>query len=120
MKQPSGSKKMRSKSFIQFTIAAMLLGASLTPVIAADAVNPNSAKAQQMIEKAEAARKQASSVGGEWRDTADLIEQAKTTLAKGDTVAAMKLAAEAHKQGVLGYQQAVSQQQLHMPPYLKY
>ncbi len=101
-------------------IAAMLLGAGLAPVIAADAVDPNIAKAQQMIDKADEARKQAASVDGEWRDTAKMIEQAKASLAKGDAVDAMKIAAQAHKQGVLGYQQAVSQQQLRMPSYLKY
>ena len=112
---------MRIKFFLQLTIAALLLGVSLTPVMAADAADPNLAKAQQMIDKAEAARKQAASVDGEWRDTAEMIEQAKADLAKGQVVAAMKLAAEAHKQSVLGYQQAVSQQHdLKMPSYLHY
>jgi hypothetical protein len=111
---------MRIKSFLQFTIAALLLGASLTPVLAADATDSNVAKAQQMIEKAEAARKQAASVDGEWRDTGKIIDEAKAELAKGQVVTAMKLAAEAHKQGVLGYQQAVSQRELKMPSYLHY
>jgi hypothetical protein len=111
---------MRIKFFLQITVAALLLGASLAPVVAADAANPNVAKAQQMIEKAEAARKQAASVDGEWRDTAKIIKQAEEELANGEVVSAMKLAAEAHKQGVLGYQQAVSQRELKMPSYLHY
>jgi hypothetical protein len=111
---------MRIKSFLRFTIAALLLGASLAPIMAADASDPNIAKAQQMIEKAEAARKQAASVDGEWRETAAMIEQAKSELTKGEVAASMKLAAEAHKQGVLGYQQAVSQRELKMPSYLHY
>ena len=111
---------MRIKFILQFTIAALLIGTSLAPALAADAADPNVAKAQQMIDKAEAARKQADSVGGEWRDTAEMIETAKTELSKGQVVTAMKLAAEAHKQGVLGYQQAVSQRELKMPSYLHY
>ena len=111
---------MRIKSLLQLTVAALLFGASLAPVLAADETDPNLAKAQQMIEKAEAARKQAASVDGEWRDTATMIDEAKAELAKGQVVAAMKLAAEAHKQGVLGYQQAVSQRELKMPSYLHY
>jgi hypothetical protein len=111
---------MHIKSFLQLTVAALLLGASLAPALAVDAADPNVAKAQQMIEKADAARKQAASVNGEWRDTGKMIKQAKAQLAKGEVVAAMKLAAEAHKQGVLGYQQAVSQRELKMPSYLHY
>jgi hypothetical protein len=49
-----------------------------------------------------------------------MIEQAKSELTKGEVAASMKLAAEAHKQGVLGYQQAVSQRELKMPSYLHY
>jgi hypothetical protein len=108
------------KSFLRITVAASLLGASLAPVMAADAADPNVAKAQQMIEKAEAARKQAASVDGEWRDTASIIKKAQAKLAEGDVVNAMKLAAQAHKEGVLGYQQAVSQRELKMPSYLRY
>jgi len=111
---------MRIKYLLQITVAALLLGASLAPVLAADSADTNTAKAQQMIEKADAARKQAASVGGEWRDTGKMIKQAKEELAKGEVVAAMKLAAEAHKQSVLGYQQAISQRKLTMPSYLHY
>jgi hypothetical protein len=106
---------------------AALLGGCLTTALAdsnkmADpkAMNPQIAKAEQMITDADAARKKAASVQGEWRDTGKLIKEAQSALKNGDTVKAMKLAAEAHKQGVLGYQQATSQAQLHMPSYLNY
>ena len=109
---------MRIKLFAQFMILAMLLGGSVSTLALADEVGV--AKAQKIIADAEFARKKAASVKGEWRDTGALIDEAKAALEKGDTVAAMKLAAQAHKQGVMGYQQAMSQQALHMPPYLKY
>ena len=73
-----------------------------------------------MINDAEMARKKAAKVEGEWRDVGKFIKQAKKALAKGDYVTAMKLAAKAHKQSVLGYRQAISQRELKMPSYLKY
>jgi hypothetical protein len=78
------------------------------------------ALAQKMIEDADKARKKAASVEGEWRDTGKILKKAKAALKKGDTVTAKKLAAQAHKQGVLGYQQAMSQTELKLPSYLKY
>ncbi len=73
-----------------------------------------------MINDAEKARKKAASVEGEWRDTGKMIKKAQAALKKGDAVNAMKIAAQAHKQGVLGYQQAVAQKELRMPSYVKY
>ena len=87
---------------------------------ASPGVDPNIAKAQSMIDDADKARKKAASVDGEWRDTGMMIKEAQAALKQGDYVTAMKLAAQAHKQGVLGYQQAMSQKELHMPSYLKY
>jgi hypothetical protein len=111
---------MRVRSYLSVAILALFFTSGLAPAVAADTAESNQAKAQAMIEKAEQARKKADSVNGEWRDTGKLVKQAKSALDKGETVKAMKLAAEAHKQSVLGYQQAVSQQQLQLPSYLRY
>jgi hypothetical protein len=111
---------MQNNFYLPLLFAALLFTTGSFPVFATDAADPNTIKAQQMIEKAEAAQKKAGSVGGEWRDTAKMIKQAKAKLAKGDAVAAMRFAAQAHKQAALGYQQATSQQQLKMPSYLRY
>lgn len=114
---------MRIKSLL----LAVLLGGCLTTAQAdhhmkanAGMADPNQEKAQVMIDNAEKARKKAASVEGEWRDTGKKIKQAQAALKKGDTVNAMKLASQAHKQGVLGYQQATAQKELRMPNYVKY
>ncbi len=114
---------MQIKSITQRMILAVLLTGYLSTTVAADtaqATDPRVAKAQQMIAAADQARKKAASVEGEWRDTGKMIKKAQAALKKGDTVTAMKIAAKAHKQGVLGYQQAVAQRELRMPSYLKY
>lgn len=77
-------------------------------------------KAQQMINDADAARKKAASVDGEWRDTGKIIKKAQKALDSGKITDAMKLASAAHKQGVLGYQQAMDQQTISLPSYLNY
>lgn len=109
---------MYKKSLLLVTLLVGLLSAGMTTNLVADEMS--AAKVQKLIDAADAARKEASSVGGEWRDTATMIEKAKALLAKGDFVAAAKLANEAAKQGHLGYEQAVSQQELKMPSYLNY
>ncbi|MCW8983485.1 MAG: SoxXA-binding protein [Gammaproteobacteria bacterium] len=76
--------------------------------------------AKAAIASAEAARKKASSVGGEWRDTAKMIKAADAAAKKGDFEAAVKQANKAREQGEMGYTQAVSQKELKMPSYLKY
>jgi hypothetical protein len=52
-----------------------------------------------LIEQAEAARKEASGLGYEWRDTAKLIESARAALAKGQQEESDRLAKEALLQG---------------------
>ena len=65
--------------------------------------------AKDMIKAAEEATQKAASADGEWRDTANLIKEAKGALAKGDSNKAEKLAKEAMDQGNLGYEQAVAE-----------
>ena len=85
----------------------------------AESSDDNSA-AESAIAAAESARKKAASVDGEWRDTGKIIKKAEAALKAGDTAKAIKLAKKAEKQGKLGYEQAQAQQELKMPPYLKY
>jgi hypothetical protein len=109
---------MHKKFLLLVTLLAGLFCAGATTTLfAADA---SAEKVQKLIDAAEAARKEAASVGGEWRDTGDMIKKAEELLKNGDLVAAAKLANDAAKQGHLGYQQAVSQKDLKMPSYLHY
>ena len=55
---------------------------------------------------AEEARRQAADVGYEWRDTEEMLEDAKGAAANSDFDTAVKLANEAKTQGELGVQQA--------------
>ena len=64
------------------------------------------------IKAAEAARKKAASVGGEWRDIGKFIKKAKKALKKGDEKTALKLANKARIQGEDGYTQALAQRAL--------
>jgi hypothetical protein len=109
---------MHKKLLLLLTLLAGLFLAGTTSTLFAD--DASTEKVQKLIDAADAARKEAASVGGEWRDTGKMIEQASALLKKGDYVAAAKLANDAAKQGHLGYQQAMSQKELKMPSYLHY
>lgn len=85
---------------ITLTIAS---GAYLGP---ANAAGMN---AEMAIAAAKDARKQAASVGGEWRDTGKMIKKAEALLAEGKTEEAAKMAEAAEAQAMLGYMQATSQ-----------
>jgi nucleoid-associated protein YgaU len=61
---------------------------------------------------AEAARKKAKSVGGEWRDTGKIIKKGLAALKAGDEAKAIKLCEQARRQGELGYAQALAQKAL--------
>jgi hypothetical protein len=114
---------MHIKSMLKVVLISAICG-GFTSVAVADqhmkASDPRAAEAEKMIADADAARKKAASVGSEWRDTGSIISKAKAALKAGDTVKAMKLASEAHSQGVLGYQQGAAQKELRMPSYIKY
>ena len=71
--------------------------------------NAGDMSAEASIAAAKEARKQANSVGGEWRDTGKMIKKAEKLLKEGKTKEAAKLAQEAEAQGMLGYMQATSQ-----------
>jgi hypothetical protein len=109
---------MHRKSILISTLLAWVIGAGFATTSLADEVSTE--KVQKLIEAADQARKQAASVGGEWRDTGKMIKKAKNLMEKGDFVAAAKIAHAAAKQGHLGYEQAMSQKELKMPSYLHY
>jgi hypothetical protein len=94
---------------LAMTIAALPIGA----VWAASATD-----AEVAIKNAEAARKKAASVGGEWRDTGKIIKKAKEEIQGGDFNKAIFLANQAYNQGELGYQQAMKQKKIDFPKYL--
>ncbi|HYN79468.1 MAG TPA: hypothetical protein VES73_16925 [Lamprocystis sp. (in: g-proteobacteria)] len=93
-----------------------------TPVAAASperAVNKfNATEAEAAIATAEAARKKADTVGGEWRDTAQMIKDAGDLVKSGQFDAAVKLANKARRQGELGYDQAIGEQTASFPSYM--
>lgn len=109
---------MHKRTALILSLLAGILFGGMTTYTLADEVS--AAKVQKLIDAAETARKQASKVGGEWRDTGKMIKKAKALLKKGDFVAAAKLANKAAKQGHLGYEQAMAQKELKLPSYLHY
>lgn len=76
------------------------------------------AKAEEAIAAAEAARKKAASVKGEWRDTKKMIKEAEELAKSGEFDEAIKKANKAKRQGELGYEQAVSQKGADFPEYV--
>lgn len=72
--------------------------------IAVSAVQPERAKAA--IAAAEKSRDAAAAAGFEWRDTTQLIDDAKKAAAAGEFDKAIKLAGEAERQGALAVKQS--------------
>ncbi len=101
------------------TAALALAAASLSAGAVLAAEKDQAAEFKATVEKADASRKKAASVGGEWRDTGKMIKQAKAAAKKGDYEKALKLANTAYRQGELGYQQAMDQKDAGFPPYMR-
>ncbi len=99
---------------------AVLFLASVLGSVSCAAQEPkaDAASFEEAVTAAEAARKNAASVGGEWRDTGKLIKKAKAAAEKGEYAKAIELAETARKQGELGYQQAMDQKNIGLPTYL--
>ena len=110
---------MKTKYLIIMLMLAFSLLAGSTAALAGD-MKADAATASEAIAKAEAARKKAASVNGEWRDTGKFIKQAEEAAKAGDYAKAVKLANKAEAEGRLGYEQQVSQSELKIPSYLKY
>jgi hypothetical protein len=79
---------------------------------------PDQAALDKAVADAQAARKKAASVGGEWRDTAKMIKDAEEAGKAGDFAKGIKLANEAQKQGELGYDQAMKEKGAGFPDYM--
>ena len=109
---------MKAIKLIRTAVLAMAVGVfSAGAVQAAD--KDQAAEFKAAVEKADASRKKAASVGGEWRDTGKMIKKAKAAAKKGDYNKALKLANTAYRQGELGYKQAMSQKDVGFPAYMK-
>lgn len=98
--------------------AVAAAGAAAAGAAVATAGGDEKAALDKAIADAEAARKKAASVGGEWRDTGDMIKQAQEAGAAGDFAKGMELANEAQKQGELGYAQAMQEKGAGFPDYM--
>jgi hypothetical protein len=93
------------------SIKTLLLAATFAVCSGAGLATANAAgmSPEASIAAAKEARKQAISVGGEWRDTGKMIKKAEKLLKAGKTDEATKMAEKAEAQGMLGYMQAISQ-----------
>jgi hypothetical protein len=106
-------------------IGGAVAGAAAVGAVGAAAVAGTPADSGQKaaldkaIADAQTARKKASSVGGEWRDTGKMVKQAEEAGAAGDYAKGLKLASEAQKQGELGYEQAMKEKGAGFPDYMK-
>jgi hypothetical protein len=76
------------------------------------------AQAESLIAAAEEARKKAAAVGGEWRDTAQMIKSAQTLAGAGEFDEAIKAAAAAKFQAERGYEQAMAEKDAGFPDYM--
>ncbi|WP_303900805.1 hypothetical protein [Thiohalomonas denitrificans] len=93
------------KTLVSLAAASLLLTACVSSP-ADEPMTPATANdVSAAVEAAEAARKQAASVGHEWRDTGGFIDEARSLMEDGKYDEAMALAEKAEAQGELGYQQ---------------
>ena len=90
---------MRNLLTLAAFIGAFTTGANATTQAAFD----------QVVVKAEQARKLAASVGGEWREVGNMLKQAKAAAAQGDFAKAIALAKEAQFQSEMGHKQMLDQ-----------
>jgi hypothetical protein len=100
-------------------LRSLLLATTIAVLSIGTAQADPAADTTAVIEKAEAARQKAASVGGEWRDTGKLIKKAKHAAKEENFTAAQVWAKQALHQGELGYQQAMQQKDVGFPSYLK-
>lgn len=101
------------------TFFALVVVACLSAAHAADGDGTPAATAEsarQAIADAEAAYRKANAVGGAWRDTLRMIEEAKFLLAEQKFEAATRMARQAERQGSNGYEQADRQKDLGKNP----
>lgn len=75
--------------------------------------------AAHAIHQAEQARKLAASVGGEWRDVGQMIEDAQRLAKSGRFQDAIDLANQAKRQAELGHGQAIRERHADFPAYVR-
>ena len=98
--------KHSSKTTLLASAIVLSLGLVTTPIFAA---GESTKEAKELIAEAKMSLKRADSAGGAWRDTAKIIKKAEKLLADGKPEQAAKQAYIAIEQGLLGYDQAVTQ-----------
>lgn len=104
----------------RLTVSRLALVALFSVLLLTGAGKADRAAFERLHGEAEQARKKADSIGGEWRDTAKFLKQAKAAADAGELDKAMKLARRAKEEGELGYIQASSQKgNIQIPSYLK-
>lgn len=111
--------EIANKAAKQNTFAASQETAGSPEGGSTEAASGPQAEAEQAIADADAARKKAASVGGEWRDTGKMIKEAQDLVKSGEYDKAIKLANKAKRQGELGYEQAMAEQGAGFPSYVK-
>lgn len=109
---------MQFKTTAGKLVLLAVLGGVIVPALAI--AGPTKDQAAAAIQAADAARKKAASVDGEWRDTGKMIKEAQAALEAGELAEAVRLADQAKAQGELGYEQATSQINVNMRSYLNY
>jgi Rieske Fe-S protein len=108
---------MISKTIATAAVVAMLASAPLSAI--ADSHGAQKAAYDKMVAQAEASKKKAASVNGEWRDIGKFLKKADKLAKAGKYADATKLAKKARDQGDLGYKQALSQKNVGFPAYMK-
>lgn len=96
-------------------LAAMAISAFM---IGSAHAGADKAAAEEAIAAAKASLEKAASVGGEWRDSGAMVKGAEKALSDGDFDKAVEQANKASEQGRIGYDQAISQQDVGNPDYL--
>lgn len=109
---------LATKAKKQDEYALSKAGSKADTVSGAAADSKEATAADQAIAAAESARKKAASVGGEWRDTFNMIGEARDLAKAGDFAGAIKIASKAKRQGELGYAQAMAETHAGFPSYM--
>lgn len=105
------SKIIKHSTLMAAVVAISVGCASTQQEEPADAPAAKKAGAcEQVLKRAEAARKKANSIGHEWRDIKKIMKKAKKALDKGEKAKCLKLATRALHQGELGYAQGLAEQ----------
>lgn len=97
------------KKYLVAAVMALFLAACAGTAARDNPGAPEAQEATQAIKEAEAAAEKADSVGYLWRDTEDMIKEAKKAAEEENYDKAVKLAEEARRQSELGYQQYLDQ-----------